>query len=258
MKRRQDIDDILKQWPFDPLNVNVRLLELRKRAVLQMRVDMGILQMETEGRPDGNRFQGAPTYYDYLQKKARGKSDFKLDESQCFEVDREFVQFYHRRVCWLQLKEFDRAVRDAEHTLKLMDFCKQHSPDDQWTISHEQYRPFVLYHRTQAAALSWIERQEFETDLSPEEAAELAIEEINAGLAVVKSLFAEYEADEQYEEDEMVQRLHEFREGLREKYQIGMTTQEQLSQAIANENYELAAELRDRLTRRKFQLRDPE
>jgi hypothetical protein len=258
MKRRQDIDDILKQWPFDPLNVNVRLLELRKRAVLQMRVDMGILQMETEGRPDGNRFQGAPTYFDYLQKKARGKSDFKLDEAQCFEIDREFVQFYHRRVCWLQLKEFDRAVRDAEHTLKLMDFCKQHSPDEQWTISHEQYRPFVLYHRTQAAALSWIERQEFETDLSPEEAAELAIEEINAGLAAVKSLFAEYEADEQYEEDEMVQRLHEFREGLREKYQIGMTTQEQLSQAIANENYELAAELRDRLNRQKFQLRDPE
>jgi len=252
MKRRQDIDDILKQWPFDPLSVNVRLLESRKREVLQMRVDMGILQMETEGRPDGNRFQGAPTYFDYLVKKAKGKTDFRLNETQCFEVDREFVQFYHRRVCWLQLKEFDRAVRDAEHTLRLMDFCKQYSPDEQWTISHEQYRPFVLYHRTQAAALAWINRQDLDPELVSEQAAEMAIEEVNLGLERMKNLFQEYDAEEQFEEDELVQRLHEFREGLRDKYQIGSTLQEQLNQAIADENYELAAHLRDQLGQRKY------
>ena len=58
MERKQDIDDILKQWPFDPFNVNVRLLESSHREVLQMRVDMGILQLEIEGRPDGNQFPG--------------------------------------------------------------------------------------------------------------------------------------------------------------------------------------------------------
>lgn len=252
MKRNQDIDDILKQWPFDPLSVNVRLLELRKREVLQMRVDMGILQMETEGRPDGHRFQGAPTYYDYLTKKAQGQTNFKLNENQCFEVDREFVQFYHRRVCWLQLKEFDRAVRDAEHTLRLMDFCKRYSPDEQWTISHEQYRPFVLYHRTQAAALAWINREENNLDIDSQYMAELAIEEVNRGLAKLRELFEEYEAIEQFEEDELVQRLREFREGLRDKYQIEFTLQEQLDQAIENEDYELAADLRDRLGRRQL------
>ena len=46
-----DIDDILKQWPFDPQSVNVRLLELSQRQVLQMRVDMGVLQLEIDGRP---------------------------------------------------------------------------------------------------------------------------------------------------------------------------------------------------------------
>lgn len=254
MKRNQDIDDILKQWPFDPLSVNVRLLELRKREVLQMRVDMGILQMETDGRPDGNRFQGAPTYYDYLTRKAQGKKDFKLNENQCFEVDREFVQFYHRRVCWLQLKEFERAVRDAEHTLRLMDFCKRHSPDEQWTISHEQYRPFVLYHRTQAAALVWINHEEQEQGIDSQSLAELAIEEVNSGLNTLKGLFEEYDASEQFEEDELVQRLREFREGLRDKYQIELTLQEQLDRAIENEDYELAADLRDRLTKRNLQL----
>ena len=65
-----DIDDILKQWPFDPQSVNVRLLELSHRQVLQMRVDMGLLQLETDGRPDGNKFGGgSETYYEFLQQE---------------------------------------------------------------------------------------------------------------------------------------------------------------------------------------------
>jgi hypothetical protein len=248
MDRKQDIDEILKQWPFDPLSVNVRMLESRQREVLQMRVDMGILQLEIDGRPDGNRFQGASTYYDYLKRKSRDQTDFQLSEDHCLEIDREFVQFYHRRVCWLQLKEFDRAVRDADHTLGLMDFCKEYSPDEQWTISHEQYRPFVLYHRTQAAALAHLDRDD--DDLENFDSAELAIEEVNEGLARLLELFVEYEAEEQFEEDELVQRLTEFREGLREKYDLGLTLNEQLADAVENEQYELAARIRDQLSRR--------
>lgn len=249
MERKQDIDEILKQWPFDPLNVNVRLLESSQREVLQMRVDMGILQLEIEGRPDGNQFHGATTYYDYLKKQLQKSEDFSLDEDNCLEIDREFVQFYHRRVCWLQLKEFSRAVRDADHTLGLMDFCKTHSPDEQWTISHEQYRPFVLYHRTQAAALAQLDSDDEE--LENTKAAELAIEEVNNGLDKLHELFVEYEAEEQFDEDELVQRLIEFREGLREKYDVGQTLAEQLEQAIDQEEYEWAAELRDKLSKRQ-------
>lgn len=242
---KQDIDHILKRWPFDPLSVNVRLLELSQREVLQMRVDMGLLQLEIEGRPDGGRPGGNNTYFDLLQKKAKKtEQDFVLSEVECIEVDREFVQFYHRRVCWLQLKEFQRAVNDADHTLGLMDFCKVHSPDEQWTISHEQYRPFVLYHRTQAAALAKLE-------LETEDCAELAIEEVNAGLQQLRKLFEDYEAEDQFEEDELIQRLVEFKNSLKEKYEIGRTLNEQLADAVASENYERAAELRDQISKRE-------
>lgn len=265
MKRNQDIEDILKQWPFDPMSINVRLLQASQRDVLQMRVDMGILQMETDGRPDGLKPNNAKTYYDFLQKKARLDSEtFSLDEDDCLEIDREFVQFYHRRVCWLQLKEFSRAVGDADHTLGLMDFCKKFSPDEQWTISHEQYRPFVLYHRTQAAALAWLGEEGEEAfdieqlaDFDDEateataEAAEMAIEEVNHGLAALHELFVEYEAEEQFDEDELVERLTEFREGLRKRYKIGRTLNEQLDDAIKAEDYEKAAEVRDLLARRE-------
>jgi hypothetical protein len=248
MEYRQDIDDILTQWPFDPMSINVRMLESSHRRVLQMRVDMGILQLETEGRPDGVDFQGASTYFEFLQKKTKQHSeDLELDEDTCLEIDREFVQFYHRRVCWLQLKEFKLAVRDADHTLGLMDFCKAHSNDEQWTISHEQYRPFVLYHRTQAAALSHLNGEE---DNESPNAVELAIEEVNKGLASMEDLFAEYDAEEQYDDDELVLRLTEFREGLRERYEIGMTLSEQLDAAVSQEDYELAARLRDELSNR--------
>ena len=255
MERKQDIDEILRQWPFDPLSVNVRLLESRQREVLQMRVDMGILQLEIEGRPDGNRFQGAQTYYDFLVKKIEN-GEVDLDEDTCLEIDREFVQFYHRRVCWLQLKEFSRAVKDADHTLSLMDFCKEHSKDEQWTISHEQYRPFVLYHRTQAAALAHIDSEDEEFENAA--AAESAIEEVNVGLDKLHELFVEYDAEDQFEEDELVVRLNEFREGLREKYSVGATLQEQLDQAIEQEDYELAASLRDKLENRDHENRDGE
>jgi hypothetical protein len=249
MERKQDIDEILKQWPFDPQSVNVRMLESAQRRVLQMRVDMGILQLETDGRPDGNRFQGATTYFEFLKRKSvQAENDFELDEDSCMEIDREFVQFYHRRVCWLQLKEFKLAVRDADHTLGLMDFCKAHSSDEQWTISHEQYRPFVLYHRTQAAALAHINGENEDEENS--DMAELAIEEVNDGLVNLHELFVEYDAEDQFEEDELVQRLTEFREGLREKYDVGLTLKERLEAAVTDEDYELAAELRDELSRR--------
>ena len=242
---KQDIDHILDRWPFDPLTVNVRLLELSQRQVLQMRVDMGVLQLEIEGRPDGGRPDGNTTYFEFLQKKAFGESEeFVLNEHECIEVDREFVQFYHRRVCWLQLKEFQRAVSDADHTLGLMDFCKEHSPDEQWTISHEQYRPFVLYHRTQAAALAKLE-------LDVDDNAELAIEEVNIGLEKLRQLFEKYEAEEQFEEDELIQRLLEFKTSLKDKYEIDKTLKEKLSEAIANEDYERAAEFRDEIAKRE-------
>ncbi|MCP4476654.1 MAG: hypothetical protein GY818_01020, partial [Planctomycetaceae bacterium] len=80
--------------------------------------------------------------------------------------------------------------------------------------------------------------------------AELAIEEVNQGLKRLKVLFLEYDAQEQYENDELVQRLIEFRDSLREKYGVDQTLNEQLATAVDNEDYELAARLRDQISQR--------
>jgi UvrB/uvrC motif len=241
MKRRSHIDDLLSKWAFDPTTLNVRLVKGKDgRDVIQMRVDMGILQLETTGRPDGSQIEGCETYLEYLQLQHLADPDRELTEAECAEVDREFMQFYHRRICWLRLQYYHRAVMDADHTLRLMDLSSQMSPDEEWTGSHEQYRPFVLFHRTQAAALGELE----------ENSAEQAVQAISAGLETLREFFVKHDAIEHFDEDELVVRLIELRESLRNEYAVGRTLPERLAEAVEQEQYELAAKLRDELTRR--------
>ncbi|MBM4010131.1 MAG: UvrB/UvrC motif-containing protein [Planctomycetota bacterium] len=241
MPSPRDIDSLLRSWDFRPGEVNARLVKTRSgREVLQMRIDMGVVQMETDLRPDGQRPNGAETYYDYLVGEViREGEGFRLSREQCTEADREFVQFYQRRLCWLSLRDYRRAARDADHSLAFMDFVREHAPDEEWMLSHEQYRPFVLFHRVQAATLAALE----------EHGPEVAIGEINAGLARFRELFARYDAAEQYTEDELVKRLEEMRESVRRRYEVGRTLDEQLADAVQAENYELAARIRDRIRR---------
>lgn len=241
MKRHQNIDRLLQQWKFDPHSLSVRLVEGKDgRDVIQMRVDMGILQLETTGRPDGEMPEGAATYLDYLLHRQLDNPDFELTDLECAEIDREFVQFYHRRICWLRLQEYRKAVVDADHTLKLMDVSDVHSPDEEWSASHEQYRPFVWFHRTQAEALAELE------EFGPEE----AIEAVSKGLEAIRQVFAKHEVEDQFEADELVIRLVDLRESLRKEYDVGRTLQEQLEDAVQHEQYERAAQLRDELARR--------
>jgi hypothetical protein len=241
----QDIDDALKGWEYKPGMVQARLVQVSAgRQVLQMRLDLGVLQIETTSRPDGTQPHGYATYFDYLRHQmrvaARAGDAFVLSEEQCQEADREFVQFYHRRVCWLALRNYGRAVSDADHTLAFMDFVRDHSPSEEYTQAHEQYRGFVVFQRTQAASAWAVEKDD----------PEGAIDEIRGGLEKLRAFFAAYEVEEQMEEDGMVKQLRKMERSLRQVHKIEATLQEQLAQAVANEEYETAAKLRDALKRR--------
>jgi hypothetical protein len=240
--KRQDIDHVLRHWDYDPSEISVRLVESADgREVLQMRVELGVLQLEVEDRPDGTRPGGAESYYDYLLGLALHEGDgFTMTDEHCAEADREFIQYYHRRICWLALREYRRAVKDADHNLAFMDFAARHSTNREWLSSHEQYRPFILFHRTQAAALAELE------DVGPES----AIREVNQGIERIRAHFDQMGDDEAFENDEMVGRLVELREALRDQYHVGPTLEEQLAEAVAAEEYERAAQLRDQIARR--------
>lgn len=242
MKRPRHIDRLLKQWPYDPTSLAVRLEKgSDQRDILQMRVDMGVLQLEVVGRPDGAHPHGCESYLEYLKMRELKESDFELSEDECNEVDREFMQMYHRRICWLRLEYYRRAVMDADHTLELMDVSTRHSPDEEWTMTHEEYRPFVWFQRTQALALAEL----------MENGGEAAVQSFNSGLEAIRKIFIEHDIEEHFESDELVQRLEMLRESMRQEYEVGSTLLERLNAAVAEEKYELAAKLRDELARRE-------
>lgn len=245
MTHHENLDSLISDWPYDQDTGGVRLGKGDDgREVILMRIELGVMQLEVNDRPDGTRPYGSPTYFAHIADQARVAAsegrELDLDEDQCNEIDREFVQFYYRRISWLQLQKYELAIRDADHTLALMDFCYDHSPDEEWTMTHEQYRPFVLYHRTQAAALNAIEKT----------GPEAAVHEMNLGLEKLRSLFEKHDAEEQFEENRLVTELISSREDIRRRYEVGRTLQEQLSEAVELEQYELAARLRDELSKR--------
>ncbi len=242
MSKDENIDKILQDWPYEIGKVSVRRVQGDDgRDLLHMRLEMGLLQLEVAGRPDGQQPEGCETYYDHLATVlAEQKDPFVLDEGQCMQIDREFVQFYHRRICWLTLRKFRLATQDADHTLKLMDFSTEYAPDEPWALSHEQYRPFVLFHRTQASAMRALQGP----------GAETAIEEITDGLEQIREAFAAVDLEEQFDENPLVGQLGKLRDSLREEHDVGLTLGEQLSEAVANEQFEQAARLRDEIARR--------
>ena len=131
MKRNMHLDDLLSKWAFDPSTLNVRLVKGNDgRDVIQMRVDMGVLQLETTGRPDGELAHDHQSMLEFLQDESLKDADRDLTEAECMEVDREFMQFYHRRICWLRLQYYHRAVMDADHTLQLMDVSEKMSKEE--------------------------------------------------------------------------------------------------------------------------------
>jgi hypothetical protein len=248
---RRDLDDVIQGWPYDPepgehLARGVRARDGRK--VLQVRIELGVLQLEVTGRPDGVRPHGFVTYLDYLRHSAasRGLSpggkapQWSMSAQQCAESDREFIQFYHRRVAWRALGRHDRAIQDADHTLALMDFVRRHGIGEEYIASHEQFRGIVLFHRTEAAFALALERHR------PEEAIDALRDGIDR-LSTHQRVWWEEHDPTESPNPTLVDQLRKIEHEIRQKFLVEKTLREQLDEAVAREDYEQAARLRDQI-----------
>lgn len=83
----RDLSEILAEWPYDPSKVNVRLVQgTEGDSLIQIRLDLGILQLRYEGRPDGQTINGYPSLLEYFEARADGlepppESDDELDST---------------------------------------------------------------------------------------------------------------------------------------------------------------------------------
>jgi hypothetical protein len=251
---RRDIDEAIQGWPYEPEPGEVIVREVRARdgrPVLQIRVELGVLQLEVCGRPDGTRPHGFATYLDYLRHRAAGRglapggksTPWAMAPEHCAEADREFVQFHHRRVAWLALQKYDKALLDADHTLALMDFVRRHGGGEEYIASHERFRGLVLFQRTQAAAAQALERRR------PEEAIDAVRDGADRLLVHQRSLAAEFDLGETPNES-LIEQLRILEQEIRKNFAVEKTLREQLDEAVAHEDYERAARLRDQIRAR--------
>ncbi len=66
----QDISHILRDWPYEGGQINVRLVQGDDdEPRIQMRLDLGLLQMEVSGRPDASRPQGFESFLEYCEAR---------------------------------------------------------------------------------------------------------------------------------------------------------------------------------------------
>lgn len=241
-----DITRILEAWEYEPGELRVRKIEGEdSRALVQIRMDLGIMQLEWEGRPDGNRPHDVPSLLHYYQDRrdrhvAAGEPQpFTLSREDCWALGQEAMQYYWRRISFFELKEYEKAEADAVHNLGILDLCGDYGEQEEDRQIADQYRVFVTAHRIQARAL---------THLEAEEHAE-ALDVIRAGIVEVETILRDQGDPEEMETCTELSFLRDWEQEVEDSRP--RTRREQLhvdlEAAVEDEKFELAASLRDKL-----------
>ncbi|HEY4329442.1 MAG TPA: UvrB/UvrC motif-containing protein [Phycisphaerae bacterium] len=155
-----DITQSLRGWSFEPGQVNVRLIRGNDgKPKLQLRLDLGLLQMELDGRPDGKRPHRAPTELEFQkrklavhEKKAGSDSGFALTPRDCQALREESAMFYHRYLSLFVLEQYEAVIRDTQHNIDVLELCGRYGKSDYDRTCLEQYRPYIVMMNVRAKA----------------------------------------------------------------------------------------------------------
>jgi tetratricopeptide (TPR) repeat protein len=242
-----DISGILDEWPYDP-NRNARIVTAPDgRQKLQIRLRLGLLQMELDGRPDAQRPYDHDTVLDYYQHLLEEHQDehgtdegFEISHDAWEELSAEGILFYERYVVLFQLGDYARTARDTARNLEMFDLCKEYAERSEDVAAQEQKRPYLI--RMHAAAVAMHHLHD-DRHTEARETLEQALIELDELDEVHTSVF-------QVELD----RARSMIEGMLNDIKVETTTpteldnlREELARAVREERYEDAAQLRDRI-----------
>ena len=243
----KDIRDILEGWEYKPDRLSVRkILGIDGKEKIQVRIDLGLLQMETEGRPDGRRPYGKESllqyYLDLIEghKAKYGKDeDFRLNQEDCEKLSREGIQYYHRYLSLFELEDYEGVARDTERNLRVFDLVRQYAEDEQDIGSFEQYRPYVIMMNTRAKSLISMEKKDYKE----------ALKYIRRGIEGIEDVFRGHQREDLIETSPELSFLKTWQEEVLRSRPLPLKEklQDQLKEAIDREDFEEAAELRDRI-----------
>lgn len=239
-----DLNFILKNWPYDPASISARWVvgDDGKRKI-QLRLDLGVLQMHPEGRPDGLRPHGEETLLAHYRARevAEGLDapGFTLDAADCAELQQEAAQFYYRYISLYALRDLDGVIVDTAHNLELLELVSRNVEDDELAWQFLQFYPYIRMMNARALAEKYAEAHAYDD----------AIKELESGISDIRTFWREQGDEEDEEESREIELLADLLgdlRGSRPRSDVDVL-QDELSRAIATENYERAATLRDAL-----------
>lgn len=267
----RDLTELLEEWPFEAGKISVRVIEGKDgEPRIQVRLDLGLLQMHVAGRPDGKHPEGFDSLLEYQESQIDqmqmdeiseeeaqeagastefSQSDEEEEEStrpdrfltpeECKALREEAQQYYHRYIALLVLEDYEAVVRDTSRNLRVLDLFRDYAIEEEDRNAMESHRPYIMMMRARALASQAMQVEE-------NKAAIFAIDE---GLESLKTYYESISRPELFEESGEVQMLRDMRDALVPKLPVSQKAElrQRLDAAIASENFELAAILRDEI-----------
>ena len=243
----QDLSPIFKRWMFDPQKTCARkIVGIDGREKLQVRFELGLLQMEMTGRPDGTSPRGYESALDAnldrleAHRRKHGSDDgFCLDERACDVLWTEGVQFYQRYICLLHLGDYEGVLRDTTHNLALLDLVRTYAGNDEIKCEFERSRTCVLMIHARSKGEICLQNGDFEG----------ALEVVREGIEEIRCFLNGSGDPETPESSDELRSLEDWVEEIRRRYPEPARESlfEQIETAVAEERYEQAAILRNRL-----------
>ncbi len=242
----RDLRQILDGWTYEPGKISVRkILGRDGREKIQTRIDLGVMQMELAGRPDGARPHGCESLLEHHEQRLHqhldvhgNDEDFVLAPEDCRDLRHEAYLYYQRYLAFFVLEEYDRVVRDTARNLRVVDLCERYAatPRDREVLRPQ--RPYVLMMHARAEALHALARGK----------APAALRIVERGIADLDRLRTDANDDELCGSELTTLRAL-YREVLEQMPDNAPARlRSQLDAALAAEDYERAAALRDQLT----------
>ena len=249
-----DISKVLENWDYRLGRVDARRVKGEGGVEkLQLRIDLGLLQMNAQFRPDGKRPFGHPTLLDHFlirlerhREKHGGEDDaFSINPDECAKLQQEAIQYHHRSICNFELEDYEAVERDTEHILELLDFVQDYAVEDEIGQSFQQFRPQTIMMQIRAVGTELIAGNNYDA----------AIEEITSAIEELNQFYNEMGRQELVDSSMEVHSLREWLKDVEaeaaDKKPIteGEKLQHKLNKAVEREDYEAAAKMRDQLSK---------
>ena len=242
-----DLAACMADWPYHADRISVRKIRTESGDVkIQQRVELGIVQMDSEGRPDGAKPFECDTLLAYHQERLADYENrntttvgFNLNAQECRQLREEAAIFYRRYVASFVLEEYDRVVKDTAHNLAILDLIREYAAEEEDRERLESFRPYIIMMHARGHAHQAL--REGETNS--------ALAHVNRAFLAIRNHFDEMGTPEAWEPCEEVKMLEQMRGRIVGEIELNPVDQmnKALQKAVEDEQFEEAARLRDEL-----------